>query len=104
MLSQISRGSTEEKLRWIFKLYDCNSDGYISRAEMLQIVRAIYEMLGDSTRPLVSHSSAPDHVERIFKVSHHADSHQVGSVEVLVESQRWSPEASIRLNRKATLN
>lgn len=68
MLSQISRGSNEEKIRWIFKLYDADNDGYISKMEMLQIVRAIYEMLGDCTIPMVNSASATEHVDRIFSV------------------------------------
>lgn len=36
-LSQASRGTIQEKLRWIFGLYDLNGDGYISKAEMTSV-------------------------------------------------------------------
>lgn len=69
ILSKVSRGSVQEKLQWIFGLYDLNGDGLITKTEMVDVVRSIYEMLGRSTQPIVEDSSAKDHVEKIFHVS-----------------------------------
>ena len=67
-LSMLARGTLEEKLEWAFSLYDINHDGVISKDEMLAILSAIYDMLGVYTDPAVDEKSAPDHVERVFKV------------------------------------
>ena len=59
----------QEKLQWIFGLYDLNGDGLITKNEMLDVVTSIYEMLGRNTEPQVEENSAKEHVERIFHVS-----------------------------------
>lgn len=69
ILSKVSRGSVQEKLQWIFGLYDLNGDGLITKKEMLEVVTSIYEMLGRSTEPQVEEHSAKEHVEKIFHVN-----------------------------------
>jgi len=70
-LSKVSRGSVQEKLQWVFGLYDLDGDGLISKEEMLDVVGSIYEMLGRYTQPqiLEPHVAAREHVDRIFHVS-----------------------------------
>jgi len=77
VLSALSRGTVEDKLKWIFGLYDINGDGYITKQEMLTIVRAIYDMLGNYTEPLVDEHTAKEHVERIF---HQIDADEDGVI------------------------
>lgn len=70
ILSKVSRGSVEEKLQWVFGLYDLDGDGLISKEEMLDVVGSIYEMLGRYTQPQIvePHLAAREHVDRIFHV------------------------------------
>nr|KAG5705223.1 hypothetical protein BaRGS_011249 [Batillaria attramentaria] len=66
-LSVLSRGSLQERLQWAFSLYDINGDGIITKDEMLDIVTAIYEMMGRYTEPSIEENTAKEHVERVFQ-------------------------------------
>ncbi|XP_050519041.1 Kv channel-interacting protein 2-like [Diabrotica virgifera virgifera] len=68
ILSKVSRGTVNEKIQWVFNLYDLNGDGLISKNEMVDVVTSIYEMLGRATQPAVEDSSAKEHVEKIFNM------------------------------------
>ena len=67
-LSVLSRGTFQERLQWAFSLYDVNGDGIITKEEMLDIVTAIYEMMGRYTEPSIDDTTAREHVERVFQV------------------------------------
>merc|ERR1712157_352864 len=63
-LSITSRGRLEDKLEWAFRLYDIDNNGLIERSEMLEIVRAIFNMVGkknDETTP-------EERVNKIFEL------------------------------------
>ncbi|XP_047116040.1 Kv channel-interacting protein 1-like [Schistocerca piceifrons] len=84
ILSKVSRGSVQEKLQWIFGLYDLNGDGLITKNEMLDVVSSIYEMLGRATDPVVEENSAKEHVEKIFHVRTHSR-----QLAVLIPTTQW---------------
>jgi len=67
-LSVLARGSLPERLQWAFNLYDVNGDGIITKDEMMEIVGAIYEMMGRFTQPSIDECSAKEHVEKVFQV------------------------------------
>ncbi|XP_021922808.1 Kv channel-interacting protein 4-like isoform X2 [Zootermopsis nevadensis] len=60
-LSIVMKGTLQERLRWAFSLYDVNHDGYITKAEMLAVTSAIYNLLGDS-------GNAADHCPQSHKL------------------------------------
>ncbi|XP_052005663.1 Kv channel-interacting protein 1-like isoform X2 [Xyrauchen texanus] len=66
-LSILLRGTTTEKLQWTFNLYDINSDGYISKEEMTDIVKAIYDMMGRYTYPALKTDTLKQHVDAFFR-------------------------------------
>ncbi|KAM9400240.1 Kv channel-interacting protein 4-like isoform 3-T3 [Salvelinus alpinus] len=66
-LSILLRGSVQEKLNWAFNLYDINKDGYITKEEMLDIMKAIYDMMGKCTYPLLKDDTPRQHVEIFFQ-------------------------------------
>ena len=45
-LSSISKGSTQDRLRWTFRLYDMDGDGVIQLSELFTLIWAIHEMAG----------------------------------------------------------
>ncbi|XP_053314304.1 Kv channel-interacting protein 4 isoform X2 [Spea bombifrons] len=66
-LSTLLRGTVHEKLNWAFNLYDINKDGYITKDEMLDIMKAIYDMMGKYTYPVVREETPKQHVENFFQ-------------------------------------
>ncbi|XP_072295811.1 A-type potassium channel modulatory protein KCNIP1-like isoform X1 [Eucyclogobius newberryi] len=66
-LSILLRGTVTEKLQWTFNLYDINRDGYINKEEMTDIVRAIYDMMGKYTYPVLKTDTPKQHVEAFFQ-------------------------------------
>ncbi|KAK2492114.1 hypothetical protein MC885_020651 [Smutsia gigantea] len=60
-LSILLRGTVHEKLRWTFNLYDINKDGYINKEEMMDIVKAIYDMMGKYTYPVLREDTPRQH-------------------------------------------
>ena len=68
-LSVLARGSLHDKVQWTFGLYDINGDGFISRDEMVDIVTAVYDMMGKCAQPIIDEHTVTDHVDRVFDVS-----------------------------------
>ncbi|XP_015504241.1 calsenilin isoform X2 [Parus major] len=66
-LSVLLRGTEQQKLRWTFDLYDVNKDGYISKEDMLEIMKSIYAMMGRCTEPALGASAPAQHVELFFQ-------------------------------------
>ncbi|EDQ90181.1 uncharacterized protein MONBRDRAFT_35117 [Monosiga brevicollis MX1] len=67
-ISVTSRGTVEQKLDWAFHLYDQNNDGFITREEMIAIVRSIYTMVADKSQLPEDVNTPEKRVEKIFSV------------------------------------
>ncbi|KAH8877223.1 Calsenilin [Schistosoma japonicum] len=60
-LSCLMHGTQNDKLRWAFRLYDINGDGFVTKGEMLKVVNAIYDLLGRNTEPPINESTTANH-------------------------------------------
>ncbi|XP_056138548.1 guanylyl cyclase inhibitory protein [Lampris incognitus] len=65
-ISMLIEGSSEEKLRWSFKLYDKDSDGAITQEEMLEIMKAVYKMSEAAASTKLNPLTAEECTNRIF--------------------------------------
>ncbi|XP_057243902.1 calsenilin-like isoform X2 [Malurus melanocephalus] len=66
-LSVLLRGTEQQKLKWTFDLYDVNKDGYVTKEDMLEIMKSIYAMMGRCTEPALGTRVPAQHVELFFQ-------------------------------------
>ncbi|XP_030281790.1 guanylyl cyclase inhibitory protein [Sparus aurata] len=83
-ISMLIDGSAVEKLRWSFRLYDKDSDGAITREEMLEIMQAVYKMSVAAALTKANSLTAEECTNRIF-VRLDKDNNAIISLEEFIE-------------------
>ena len=57
-----SKGSQEEKLRFAFKVYDIDRDGYISNGELFIVLKM---MVGSNLKDMQLQQVCPQHISKV---------------------------------------
>ncbi|UMM39647.1 hypothetical protein L5515_016605 [Caenorhabditis briggsae] len=65
--SKISKGSLDERLDWIYTLYDTNRIGSIGYNEIFNVVKSMYQMVDASLKPAVLATICRQHTKVVFK-------------------------------------
>ncbi|CAH8589376.1 unnamed protein product [Schistosoma intercalatum] len=67
-LNITNRGDLSQKLRWAFTMYDLDNDGYISKQDLIEVLTAIYAMVGSAVEFNVTDSTPEKRAEKIFQL------------------------------------
>lgn len=59
-LSIASRGKMSDKLKWAFRIYDQDRDGYVGYDDILRVIRSIYAMTGSDSVVLKENDVTPE--------------------------------------------
>ena len=63
-LSLLKHGTLDEKLTWIFSLYDVNKDGEVCRADLEEITTSVITIISDEFHVKSSLLDISDHDEQ----------------------------------------
>lgn len=66
-LSNLLRGTIEDKINFIFRLYDLNNDNVITLDELSRIFFAVYRLLGDNVNEKHDQLTYDQQAEKLYK-------------------------------------
>lgn len=66
-LSNLLRGSIEDKINFVFRLYDLNGDNVLTVDELSRIFFAVYRLLGDNVNRKHDQITYEEQAERFHK-------------------------------------
>uniref|UniRef100_A0A914UTC5 EF-hand domain-containing protein n=2 Tax=Plectus sambesii TaxID=2011161 RepID=A0A914UTC5_9BILA len=66
-LSTLSRGTLDEKLDWIYRLYDTKDIGYISWERLYALISSIDEIIGRGALPTITRKERVAYTNEIFQ-------------------------------------
>ncbi|CAG0906024.1 unnamed protein product, partial [Cyprideis torosa] len=78
-LSTLCRGNLEDRLRWLFHLYDQDGDGRITRHEVANMVVAVYGLMGKWAFPPIDDAQLMEKVDNVF---HDLDTNSDGVITI----------------------
>jgi Ca2+-binding EF-hand superfamily protein len=76
-LSNLLRGSIDDKIDFVFRLYDLNNDNVITLDELSRIFFAVYRLLGDNVNQKHDQMTYEQQAERLYNK---IDLEQSGSI------------------------
>ncbi|XP_066475187.1 guanylyl cyclase-activating protein 2-like [Tiliqua scincoides] len=69
ILNLVQRGNLEHKLKWSFKLFDTDGNGFLDKAELRKMLLGVYNVKHGWARNMATLMSHPEEVcDRIFKL------------------------------------
>ncbi|CAF1101814.1 unnamed protein product [Adineta steineri] len=66
-LSTLCRGTIEDRLRWIFSLYDTKRSGKLTKNDFHVIICAVYSLLGNVSNRNYDHETIREHTAIVFQ-------------------------------------